>query len=74
MTKQQLGKKRACLVYRSHFTYKQRQKLQQKSQGNAAYWFVLCDLVSLLLYNTQDHLPKYSTAHSELGLSTSIIS
>lgn len=38
--------------------------------GGAAYWFALCDLVGLLSYNTQDHLPKDSTAHSELGLPT----
>lgn len=37
------------------------------------YWFTIHGLHSFLLYTTQDHLPKESSAHSRLGLPTSII-
>ena len=40
---------------------------------NAAYWPVPYGLLSLVSYSTQDHLPRDSTAHSEMGPPTSLI-
>lgn len=40
----------------------------------AAPWLISCDLLSLVSYKSQAHLPKDGTAHSGLGLPTTIIS
>ena len=50
-----------------------RQELMQKAWRGAAYWLILHDLLSVLSYRTQDHQPKDSTPHHELGPLTSVI-
>lgn len=51
---------------------RQRQELKQKLWRSVAYWLAHPDLLVLLSYVSQDHLPKGDTAHSGLGPFTSI--
>ena len=43
------------------------QELMQRPWRKAAYWLAPGSLLFLLFYSTQDHQPRASIIHSELG-------
>lgn len=47
--------------------------IQAESGRNAAYWLVLCGVLSLFSYITQNSQPRGGTAYSGLGPLTSVI-
>lgn len=75
----QTGKESVYLAYRMHFIVrrsqcrKRRQELQQRSGDCFLVASPLASLSFLLLYTTQDRLPRRDITHSELVLPTSII-
>jgi hypothetical protein len=50
-----------------------RQALMWRPRENAAHWFALHILLSLLSYNTQKYLPRGGATHSGLGAPPSVV-
>lgn len=61
------------LILVLHWSRNSSQDQRQKQQRSTNGWFVLCGLVCLLSYVSQDHLPRDGIPHSALGSPTSIL-